>query len=545
MLELVLIGLIGGIVTGISPCILPVLPVVLAVSVDRKPTHVISGLALSFATITLVGTLILGALGLPKDVLRWGGIALLVLVGVGMIVPKLGEWIEAPFNRIPRPTSLQVKARNKGGFAIGLALGAVYVPCAGPILAAITVAGATGDIGLSTVILTVAFAIGASLPLLVFALAGNKMGERIDAVRKHRGIVGAIILALALALALNVPEKLQRSLPDWTAGVQERLSDNEAVQNALSSGNGNLDSCRRADKGTLHDCGSAPEFEGLTGWFNTDKPVGTHEGKVTLVDFWAYACINCQRAGEHITKLYDAYKDAGLQVVGVHAPEYGFEHEAANVRAAAKREGINYPVAQDNDFVTWKKFNNRYWPARYLIDTEGNVRHIHEGEGAYAETEQLVRQLLKKANPNVQLPDPIETGGGTDSKLTEQRNPETYLGAERARFFNNNNYGLGERDFTYKDPKTGQYSLSGKWDVKSDHIVPVKDAQLSINVHAAKIQLVVSGQGKVKATFPDGSSKTFDVSDGTIDIYDADKPLDGIITLELEPSVTAYSLTFG
>ncbi|CAB0743442.1 cytochrome c biogenesis protein DipZ [Corynebacterium diphtheriae bv. mitis] len=546
MFELATIGLIGGIVTGISPCILPVLPVVLAVSVGRRPTHVVAGLALSFATITLLGTVILSSLGLPKDVLRWTGIGLLVIVGLSMMIPKLGELVEEPFSRIPRPTFLQQKARDRGGFMIGLALGAVYVPCAGPILAAITVAGATGDIGWPTVVLTVAFAVGASLPLLVFALAGNKMGEKIDAIRKHMKLVGAVILALALAMALNIPERVQRAIPDWTAGVQKQISENDKVRGALSSGGGSLAACRDADPSMLHDCGEAPEFEGLTGWFNTDKPVSTHSGQVTLVDFWAYACINCQRAGEHITKLYDAYRDAGLQVVGVHAPEYGFEHELANVKDAAKREGINYPVAQDNDFVTWKKYNNRYWPARYLIDAQGNVRHIHEGEGAYKETEQLVRELLREANPQVSLPEPVEKGVEKhDAQLTQRRNPETYLGYERARYFTNSNYGPGERTLEFNAPKVGQYTLSGTWEIASDHINPVKDAALSVNIHAATVQTVVSGTGTLEVTYPDGHTKEFKVADGTVNVVEQDEPFDGILTVKPSQGVSFYSLTFG
>ena len=159
------------------------------------------------------------------------------------------------------------------------------------------------------------------------------------------------------------------------------------------------------------------------------------------MDFWAYACINCQRANQHVTTLYDTYHDYGLQVVGLHAPEYGFEHEAANVQAATKEQNIHYPVAQDNDFATWKNYNNRYWPAHYLIDSHGKVRQIHEGEGAYADTEKLVRTLLKEANPDVELPDPIETSGAGGVRAAEgtegHRNPETYLGTARARYYAN------------------------------------------------------------------------------------------------------------
>ena len=139
------------------------------------------------------------------------------------------------------------------------------------------------------------------------------------------------------------------------------------------------------------------------------------------MDFWAYACINCQRANEHVTKLFDRYQDSGLQVVGVHAPEYAFEHKATNVAAAIHEQGINYPVAQDNNFTTWRAFNNRYWPAHYLVDHRGTVRQIHEGEGAYAETERLVRELLSAANPGIELPSPVEQGGDSSNDASGTR----------------------------------------------------------------------------------------------------------------------------
>ncbi|MDO4684997.1 MAG: cytochrome c biogenesis protein CcdA [Corynebacterium sp.] len=552
MFELAVIGLIGGLVTGISPCILPVLPVVLAITTKegRKPFPVVSGIAISFATITLIGTVLLNALGLPQSTLRWVGIILLVVVGLGMIVPAFGRLIEIPFQHIPRPTFLQTKARGKGGFLIGLALGGVYVPCAGPVLAAVTVAGATGEIGWSTVVLTVTFAIGASAPLLVFAAAGDRIGAMQNAFVQR--IAGVVILVLAVALVFDAPAAVQRALPDWTSGVQRSISENERVQEVLTGASGGaegtLEHCRNAGADTLNDCGKAPEFEGLEGWFNTDAPVQVNEGKVTLVDFWAYACINCQRANQHITKLYDTYKDAGLQVVGIHAPEYGFERELDNVKAAAKEQGIHYPVAQDNDFITWKKYNNRYWPAHYLVDVEGKVRQIHEGEGAYAETEQLVRELLTQANPNVNLPDPIEDG--TTDKVTLNRNPETYLGTQRARFYTNQGYTNGVHSFEESNSKLDrfQYHLSGDWKLADDAIEPQADgARLTLDYHASLVQVVASGKGEITVTRADGSKETFTVPEtpGTIDLVKVSSAQNGVLTIDADQGIRMYSLTFG
>ena len=548
MLGVVIVGFVGGVLTGLSPCILPVLPVVLSVSVGRKPTRVVAGLTLSFAAIALLGSLVLGLLHLPQSLLRWGGIVLLALVGIGMFVPQVGELLQKPFDALPRPTVLQEKARGKGGFLIGMALGAVYAPCAGPVLAAVTVAGSTGEIGWSTVALTLSFAAGSALPLLAFAFAGNRIGQKVDLVQRHRRLVGAVILVFTLALALDAPAALQRSLPDWTAGVKENFETSQLANDALgqvSQTAGSFDECRRADPGQLQDCGPAPEFAGLENWINTASPDAgptPHDGKVTLVDFWAYACINCQRAGEHITALYDTYRDSGLEVVGVHSPEYGFEHDLGNVKRAVEQEGIHYPVAQDNDFLTWRNYGNRYWPARYLIDTEGNVRQIVEGEGSYAETEQLIRALLADAT-NAPLPNPIEQSSVTTG--VDGRNPETYLGTKRASYTANADYTPGQHDFgTQADPGRGRFALNGRWELGPESIA-AQGGELAINVYAAWVQLVVSGQGNVKVEYPDGATKTFEVSDGTIDLLKQSEPLSGVVRITPDAGVRLYSLTFG
>ncbi|UUT35312.1 cytochrome c biogenesis CcdA family protein [Microbacterium elymi] len=249
-MELIIIGLLGGLITGISPCILPVLPVIFltggaqsarfdgaaAPAPRSRPYFVILGLVTSFTAVTLVGSLLLGLLHLPQDVIRWVGIAVLVVIGVGLIVPRVEQLIERPFQRIARRTEV---ANTGRGYGVGLALGAVFVPCAGPVLAAIIVAGSTGRIGGGTVLLTACFAVGVSVPLLVFALAGRGLVERIRAFRTHeRGLritAGIAMIALAAGLAFNLPQALQRLVPDYTAQLQRSLTDNPDAQRALQA----------------------------------------------------------------------------------------------------------------------------------------------------------------------------------------------------------------------------------------------------------------------------------------------------------------------
>ncbi len=409
MLTLALIGLVGGLLAGVSPCVLPVLPVIflsggaqaarhrppgrtsgraptkttkpaVPATDSRRPYLVVAGLTLSFSLFTLFGTLILRVLGLPADVIRWAGLIALVLLGIAMIIPAVDEWLQRPFARLQRQAP-----GSRGGFVLGLALGAVYVPCAGPVLAAITVAGATGQFGIRTLVLTVAFAAGTAIPLLIFALAGRGVAERLQAFRRRQRAIritaGAVVIVLAVALTFNLTDAIQRLVPDYTAAPANALSQNGALKNDSGPDSAALGACAQySGSPQLEDCGPAPAISGITGWLNTpqDAPVtlASLKGTVVLVDFWAYSCINCQRAIAHVDAWYSAYHGQGFQVIGVHTPEYAFEKVASNVEAGAKRLGINYPIALDNDYATWNNFNNDSWPADYLIDASGNVRYV-------------------------------------------------------------------------------------------------------------------------------------------------------------------------
>ena len=404
---LAVIGFLGGLITGISPCILPVLPVIFfsgaqtgrtrsyataggfdatatAIETRRSPSEtlrpfrVIAGLVPSFSVVTLAGSALLSLLHLPQDALRWIGIGALTVIGIGLIFPRIEELLEKPFSRIPQCNV----GEGRSGFGLGLALGALFVPCAGPVLAAIVLAGATGTIGVGTIVLTLAFAIGTAIPLLFFALAGRRVAERVRAFRSHqRGIRivgGVVMLALAVAIAFNLPATLQRILPDYTSSLQDKVGGSKQIADALDLGglvndqNKDLDKCTNGGS-TLENCGTAPRLKGITGWLNTpgNAPIDleTLRGKVVLVDFWAYSCINCQRAIPHVTAWYASYKDAGLEVIGVHTSRVRLREGAGQRRERREADlGITYPVALDNNLSTWTNYRNRYWPAEYLID---------------------------------------------------------------------------------------------------------------------------------------------------------------------------------
>jgi cytochrome c biogenesis protein CcdA/thiol-disulfide isomerase/thioredoxin len=560
MITLVLIGFVGGLITGISPCVLPVLPVIFLSSGapdesgSRRPFLVVAGLTLSFSVFTLLGTLALRALPLPQDIIRWAGIVILVLLGVGMIVPRVEAVLAKPFSWVPQRTA----GRDRGGFLLGLALGAVYVPCAGPVLAAIAVAGATGRLGASTVALTVAFAVGTAIPLLVFALAGWRITDRIRAFRsRQRGIrivAGAVVVALAVALSFNVTDAVQRAIPDYTTTLSDRVNEAGTVAKALGThGGGSLGACQQnAGQGPakLEDCGAAPAITGITAWQNTPGDTALTPaalaGKVVLVEFWAYSCINCQRAIPHVTAWSRTYGAAGLQVIGVHTPEYAFEHDPGNVAAGAKRLGITYPVALDNDYKTWDAFHNESWPADYLIDATGQIRYVGIGEGDYPGTESLIRQLLTAAHPDAALP------GATDvpdlTPTSPFQTPETYLGAGRANSFAGKP-ALKPGTARYSPPKDlpeDAFALTGTWTVTDESVTAGRDAVITLNFTADDIYLDVGGTGTITATVQ-GTTRAYPVS-GAPDIYTVlHRNSLGIGTLKvsLTPGLSAYSFTFG
>jgi cytochrome c biogenesis protein CcdA/thiol-disulfide isomerase/thioredoxin len=521
-----------------------------------RPYQVILGLVVSFSVFTLLGSLLLALLHLPQDVLRYAGIVVLLLIGVGLIVPKFEAVLEKPFSWIPQ----RQVGTERGGFVLGIALGAVYVPCAGPVLAAITVAGSTGRIGVETVVLTLAFAIGAAIPLLIFALAGRGVAERVKGFRKHqRGIRitgGVLMVALAVGLLLNLPQALQRLVPDYTSALQDQFSSSDQVNQALDLGglvnaqNKDLSKCSN-NATALESCGTAPDITGIQQWFNTpgDKPVALSQekGKVVLVDFWAYSCINCQRSIPHVVAWEKAYAKAGLQIIGVHSPEYAFEKVPGNVESAAKGFGITYPVAIDNDLSTWTNYRNRFWPAHYLIDAKGTVRNVQFGEGNYAQTESFIRDLLTAADPNVSLPPRTEVADSTPqvSALT----PETYLGYTKIRnYAGPEQYGSGTQTYTLpQKQKADSFALDGSWNVGTQSITPAAEpARVRLTYTAKIVQMVLSGTGDVTVE-RDGKTQVVHVS-GVPNAHQLLSTKDvgnGTLTVTVPPGVTAYSFTFG
>ena len=540
------VAFVAGIVTAISPCVLPVLPIIFAGGATgdrRRPYAIVAGLVWSFTLFTLVATALLSALGLPDDLLRNIAIGVVLLVGLSLLWPRLGELVERPFQALGR--------RNPGGlgggFLLGVSLGLLFTPCAGPVIAAVAVLAATQRFSVEGVLVTVSYALGAGLVLLLTAVAAQR-GMNLRALRSRapliRRALGGVVVAVAIVMALGLDVKLASHVPGYTKALQG-LEESAAAQDRIDS---LLAGESHFQGGELQDYGRAPDFQGISQWLNSEPlTLASLRGKVVLIDFWTYSCVNCIRTLPYVKRWAKTYRDAGLVVVGVHTPEFAFEHVPDNVEKAVRSFGIDYPVALDNDYGTWTAWGNRYWPAEYYVDRQGHVRYAHFGEGDYGETEKVIRTLLAEKD----LPAPV-SGSITDRTPTEALTPETYLGTDRLSSLVGSPVVEG-READYEIPKVvpqNAVAYGGRWTVGRERIVAGEDARLRLSYHARDVYLVLGKGGEAGSVqvASDGKRvKTVTVTGDRLYTLAAlpGPAADHILDLSFSPGVEAYAFTFG
>jgi cytochrome c biogenesis protein CcdA/thiol-disulfide isomerase/thioredoxin len=546
LLVLIAIGLVAGFVTAVSPCVLPVLPILFAGGATgsrRRPLAIIGGLVLSFSAFTLGGVWLLGKLGLPKDFLRDVAIVLLFVVAAILVFPRFGQIVERPLYRLSRRPAGDLG----GGFVLGASLGLVFVPCAGPVLAAITVLGATNEVGWRAVVLTVTYSLGAAVPMLAIAYGGNAAMQRLrpQAQNLRRGL-GVVVALTALAIAFNLDRHAQTAVPDYVKAIQDRVERSDRAERELAKVRG----ATRETSAGLSDYGAAPGFTGIGQWINTpdERPLSMPglRGKVVLIDFWTYSCINCLRTLPHLRAWDKTYREQGLAIVGVHTPEFAFEHVEDNVRSAIERLDLEYPVAMDNDFGTWNAFQNRYWPAKYLIDARGHLRYAHFGEGAYDTTESHIRALLAERKDD--LPAPVQIADRTPQA---RYTPETYLGWERLSPEQFAGDSLApDKPAAYRFPRrelaVNEFAYAGQMTVEEQRFVAGLGARLRLHFQAQVVHLVLGGQGPVEV-FLDGRKQNTVQVDGSRLYTLLRLPRVQVAQLELRfaPGVSAYAFTFG
>jgi len=580
MALLVLFGFVAGAATALSPCVLPVLPIALSAGATGgrlRPLGIVAGLAVSFTFATVALVYVIAALGLPDDLLRKLAIAVLIGFGLTLMAPPLAARVEAWLSRFG---ALAGGPRTGGdgfwsGTLIGLSLGLVYAPCAGPILAGVITVSASQPFGAGRLAVALSYGIGSAVALYFLMLGGR----RALAPLARRGIgvqiaMGAVMVLVGLAMLGNYDIRFQNAiaadLPSFLVNPSEAIEDSASAQAALSDLRGQGHAVKFAASGKsdqagkasgLPVLGEAPEFVGNEHWFNTpgDRPLTLQglRGRVVLVDFWTYSCINCIRTFPYLKAWDQRYRRQGLTIVGVHTPEFPFERDPGNVEDAIERNDIRYPVAQDNEQQTWNAYANQYWPAEYFIDARGRVRYVHFGEGEYEEKEQVIRELLAEAGSRVGRSMSGAQGLEAEAGVTT---PETYLGAARAERFTNAKLAPGLHDFTAPAAlPANEFAYRGPWRIELDSATAA-GGSLELDFGARRVYLVLGTiddrPRRVRVTLdgkPIGAAAGADVHGGTVTVgaqrlYElVDLPQVGRHRLRLEPEtgVMGYAFTFG
>ena len=550
MLVLLGIGFAAGVITAFSPCILPVLPIVLTAGAGeagaRRPFLVIAGLVSSFTVFTLATGALLSALGLPQDFLRNVAIVMLLVLAASLLSRRFAFLLERPLAFMTRRRG----GRSTGGFLLGVSLGLVFVPCAGPVLATITVLAAQGRVGIETVLLTVAYGIGFGAPMLAIALGGQRVATSLRASGPTFRRVSGIVLALsAIAIALDLPQTLQTRLGGYSSALQAHVEATRLARDRLHDlrrQDGAFAASAATRGAGLPVLGKAPELRGIDAWLNTPggRPLTLRalRGKVVLVDFWTYSCINCIRTLPHLRSWYAAYHRAGLEIVGVHTPEFAFERVESNVRKATHDLHVTWPVALDNGYETWTAYANEYWPAEYLVDRRGRVRRTHFGEGEYGETEQAIRALLgAPARRSRSVAD------RTPSTVTS---PETYLGNVRLDESRYRGSRIRPRvDAAYRFASSlgrDDLSYAGRWRIGDERALALAGARLRLHFHARYVYLVLGGTGRVRVLVDGRAVRTVAVTgDRLYTLVEGRRLRDGLLELRFDPGVNAYAFTFG
>ncbi|MGN6664778.1 MAG: cytochrome c biogenesis protein DipZ [Solirubrobacterales bacterium] len=581
MALLILFGFVAGAATALSPCVLPVLPIALSAGATggrRRPLGIVAGLAVSFTFATVALVYVIAAIGLPDEFLRKLAIAVLIGFGLVLMAPPLAARVEASLSRFGGRAG---PGRTGDGFwsgaLVGVSLGFVYAPCAGPILAGVITVSASQSFGAGRLAVALSYGIGSAAALYVLMLGGRRVIAPL--ARRGAGLqvaMGAVMVVVALAMLGRYDIRFQNAiagdLPSFLVNPSKGLEDTAQARAALaalregphgigSEATGGAPERNRNGSLKLPDLGRAPEFVGTERWFNTpgDRPLTLKglRGRVVLVDFWTYSCINCIRTLPYLKAWDRRYRKDGLTIVGVHTPEFPFEREAGNVEAAIAEDGIEYPVAQDNEQRTWLAYGNQYWPAEYFIDARGNVRYVHFGEGEYGEKERVIRALLAEAGHHVGRRMSGAHGIEPSFGVTT---PETYLGDARAERFTNSMLSPGLHDFS-APPKVppNEFALRGPWRI-GFHAATAAGGSLELNFGARHVYLVLGSPAHPRRmrVLLDGRPIAPAVAGGDVHggvvtvnrqrLYElVDLPRVGHHVLRLEPEagVRGYAFTFG
>ena len=576
---IILLAYLGGILTILSPCILPVLPFVFARadrSFARSTLPMLAGMAATFAIVATLAAVGGGWAVRANAIGRWAALALLALFGIALLFPSVSDRMTRPIVALgSRLSERQPGQRDSiwSSAVLGIATGLLWAPCAGPILGIIFTAAALNGASFNTTLLLLAYALGAATSLALALLVGGKvfarMKKSLGASERIRQVLGALVLVGVAAIAFGFDTRVLAKLSSaQTAGLETSLAQKLGIAQPMRETSARENAMGQLD---LPVEGTLPPLEtlGIGPWFNS-RPLTSADlkGHVVVIDFWTYSCINCLRSIPYVKAWDERYRKDGLVVIGVHAPEFAFEHDPANVAKAVKDLGITYPVVMDNDWKLWRALHNNYWPAHYFIDAQGRVRYHHFGEGEYDMSERVIRQLLAEAGhaPAGSMSSAQASGTEAAADLAEVGSPETYIGYYRADRFASPGGLLHDQAKTYAAPplQLNQWSFDGPWmDARQSARSLGPGAKISFRFHARDLHLVLgSATGKpvrfritLDGKAPDGDAGVDTNPEGTGVVTgqrlyqlvrQKGRVRDRTFTIEfLDPGVEAFSFTFG
>ena len=538
---------------------------------SRRPLGVVTGLALSFTFATVGLVYVIDALGLPNGVARDIAIGVLFAFGICLMIPPLGDRVEAFASRLaPGPARFRGEGFGSG-LVVGASLGLVYAPCAGPILAGVIVVSAAQDFTAGRLAVALSYAVGSAIVLYLLLLGGRRVAHRLAPVFGRIQIaLGAVMVMVAIAMSANLDVRFQTaiasSLPRFLVNPTEKIESSRTISTSLAKvsqhGKPVVPPSALNTPLTLQTYGQAPDFTDNQRWFNTpggeSLSMSGLRGKVVLVDFWTYTCINCIRTLPYLEAWQQRYGNQGFTVVGVHSPEFPFEKDAGNVQAAIRQNHLTYPVVQDNDLGTWDAWGNQYWPADYLVDAQGNVRDAHFGEGDYAQTELAIRTLLRQAGH-------ANLGAGARAAAQApsggQITPETYLGSARAQGWVTPVH-PGDQDFgaPRADLSAGQFAYAGHWGVTDEDATSGAGGEIDLEFNARRVFLVLGSpdQARHVQVLLDGKPIPAklagnDVHRGRVTVQaqrlyrlvDLPNVAQHRLSLSFDPGISGYAFTFG
>jgi len=573
MILLLIFAFVAGIVTILSPCILPILPIILSSTVDttgkKRPLGVVTGFILSFTFFTLFLSTIVKLSGIPAESLRYLSIIILIFFGLSLFVPKIQLLIEQLFSKLSKFVPQGQKHHGfLGGLIIGLSLGLLWTPCVGPILASVISLALSGTVTTDAALITFAYSLGTAIPMFAIMQVGSTALRKVPWLLKNSAKIqktfGILMVLTAVGIYFNVDRQFQSYIlnifPQYGVGLT-KIEDNAAVRNQLKNVNSKpIDETNIGKPMPTTSFALGPIAPGIIAggeWFNS-KPLSLSElrGKVVLIDFWTYSCINCIRTLPYLRRWWETYEDKGLVIIGVHSPEFEFEKDEKNVAEAIEDFRLTYPVVQDNDFATWRAYENMYWPAKYLIDKDGNIRYTHFGEGAYDETEKVIQKLLKETEASDVA---IEINNPEYDVYSQT--PELYLGYWRINALESPETIVKDALSDYTSPaelSNNAFSYEGKWFVMEKYANPKKGSQLELNFDSKEVFLVMRPKGKDARVevLLDGKVQHFgeDVNEGIVTVDKArlykiimlPNPGRHILQLKfLDDNVEVYAFTFG